>query len=71
MELAAAFLGRCNKPKRVGEITEAVLAAGWKTGGKTPRATINAAIIREIREKGKSGRFKKAGRGLFAAGRGA
>jgi hypothetical protein len=35
-------------------------------GGKTPHATLHAAICREIKVKGKDSRFRKAGRGLFA-----
>ena len=37
----------------------------WATGGKTPWATLYAAVIREIAAKGKESRFKKTGRGLF------
>jgi len=33
----------------------------------TPAATLNAAIIREVKVKGREARFKKTGRGLFAA----
>ncbi|MBL9147340.1 MAG: restriction endonuclease, partial [Phycisphaerae bacterium] len=47
-------------------IVERVLAAGWKTSGKTPHATLYAAMIREIAAKGKDARFKKSDRGLFA-----
>ena len=38
----------------------------WKSGGKTPHATIYSAIIREIAAKGKKSRFKRVGRGKFA-----
>lgn len=38
----------------------------WSTTGRTPEATIYAAIIREIRTKGSASRFAKAGRGLFS-----
>ena len=33
--------------------------------GKTPHATLNAAMLREIGSKAGRARFKKAGRGLF------
>ncbi len=33
---------------------------------KTPHATLNAAMLREIGVKGGESRFKKTGRGLFA-----
>jgi hypothetical protein len=36
-------------------------------GGKTPAATLSAAIGREIKLKGDDARFKKTGRGRFAA----
>ena len=40
----------------------------WRSpGGKTPEATLYAAIIREIAAKGKAARFSKVERGLFAA----
>jgi hypothetical protein len=32
----------------------------WQTKGKTPTATIYAAIIREIAKKGKEAPFRKA-----------
>lgn len=38
----------------------------WKSpGGKTPEATLYAAILREITVKGAGARFKKADRGQF------
>ncbi len=72
LDAAARVLTDSGKPMRCKEIVERVFARGlWKTGGKTPAATINAAMIREIRDKGKQSRFRKAGRGLFAsAGKG-
>ena len=36
-------------------------------GGKTPHATLHAAISKEIAAKGTASRFRKAGRGLFEA----
>ncbi len=40
----------------------------WKSpGGKTPAATLHAAIMREINTKGPDARFQKTDRGLFAA----
>jgi hypothetical protein len=38
----------------------------WKSTGKTPAATLHAALIREIRDKKGDSRFKKTGRGRFA-----
>jgi hypothetical protein len=47
---------------------EAMTAQGlWTSpGGKTPHATLYAAIITEIRNKGKQSRFVKMDRGHFA-----
>jgi hypothetical protein len=38
----------------------------WTTKGKTPAATLYAAILREIQKKGSEARFKKVDRGQFA-----
>jgi hypothetical protein len=44
----------------------------WESpGGKTPAATLSSAILREIKTKGAASRFRKTGRGLFEAGKGA
>jgi len=48
------------------EMVERMLAKGlWQTKGKTPAATLYAAVIREIAAKGKDARFHKTGRGQF------
>ena len=54
---------------RVEEIISAAKEKGyWESKtGKTPGATVYAAIIREIRDKGADSRFVKKDRGLFAA----
>jgi hypothetical protein len=51
------------------ELVEAMTAKGYWTspGGKTPHATLHAAISREIKTKGKESRFAKAGPGKFTA----
>ena len=42
----------------------------WRSpGGKTPEATLYAAIIREIAAKGTAARFRKHERGVFVAGK--
>jgi len=56
------------KPMRVKDIAEDAIAKGyWSPGGKTPWATLASAIGREIKTKGAESRFRKAGRGEFAA----
>jgi hypothetical protein len=72
LDAAAKVLADSGKEMRVGEIVEAMEQKGlWKSkAGKTPEATVYAAIIREIRDKGVDSRFAKKDRGLFAAARG-
>ena len=66
LDLAAQVLVESKEPLNAKTIAELAIAAGWKTNGKTPHATIYAAMIREISKKGKDARFRKADRGLFA-----
>ena len=47
-------------------VTRALEKGYWKTTGKTPQATVYAAIIREIAKKGGEARFRKTERGKFA-----
>ena len=69
LDAAAKVLADSGKPMRVGEMVEAMTKKGLWTSpnGKTPEATVYAAIIREIRDKGVESRFAKKDRGLFAA----
>ena len=68
LDAAAKILAGAKEPIGCTEIFARIQEQKlWKTGGKTPAATLSAAILREIRDKGKEGRFKKVGRGLFAA----
>jgi len=71
LDLAAKVLAASKEPLAARTIAERAIAAGWKTSGKTPHATLYAAIIREIAAKGSSARFKKTDRGLFTAHAGA
>ena len=67
LDAAAQVLKNAGKPMHCKDIVETMLGKGlWKTGGKTPAATIYAAILREITAKGNAARFKKTDRGLFA-----
>lgn len=53
-------------PMKVGDMTAKARELGlWTPGGKTPAATMNAAIIKEIATKGGASRFRKHSRGLF------
>ena len=70
LTLAADVLKDAKAPMDCKAIVEKVLSKGlWQTKGKTPAATLYAAIIREIATKGKNSRFRKTDRGQFATAR--
>jgi len=67
LSAAVQVLGEAGQPLGCKEIVDRMIEKGyWSTNGKTPHATINAAIAREIKTKGELSRFKKVQRGLFA-----
>ena len=66
--LRPTFDLRVSQFAEVKEIVEIAFQKGyWKSGGKTPHATVYSAIIREIAARKKDARFKKVGRGKFTA----
>jgi len=66
LDAAAQVLAKAGEPMNCGDMVKTMLETGlWKTGGKTPAATIYAAIIREIAVKGSESRFRKTERGKF------
>ena len=69
LEAAVKVLQEAGKPMNRREIMEAILEKGYwhSPKGKTPEDTLKAAMLTEIHKKGKHSRFKKAGKGLFAA----
>jgi len=68
LDIAAKVLAGAGKPMSCKEIVGEMLTRKlWTTTGKTPEATIYAAIIREISAKGNTARFKKSARGQFEA----
>ena len=68
LDAAAQILGKAKKPMGCKDMVEQAITQGlWSPGGKTPHATLYAAIIREISKKGKDARFRKTDRGLFAS----
>jgi len=70
INIAAELIAKAGgKPMSAGELVRQMEAKGlWKSpGGKTPSATLSAAIGREIKVKGRESRFMKAGRGLYVA----
>jgi hypothetical protein len=66
LDAAAKVLADAGEPLGCKTIVERAIEKGyWKTGGKTPAATVYAAILREIQKKGSASRFAKADRGMF------
>ena len=67
LDAAAQILAKAKEPMGCKDIVEQAIGKElWSPGGKTPHATLYAAIIREIAKKGKDARFKKVDRGRFA-----
>jgi len=68
LDAAAKVLGEQGKPMNCQEMIEEMSKKKYWTSpnGATPGATLYAAIIREIKVKGKEARFEKAERGKFA-----
>ena len=67
LDAACKVLSDAKEPLDSKTIVERALSGGlWQTSGKTPAATIYAAMIREIAQKGETGRFVKVERGKFA-----
>ncbi len=70
LDAAAQILAKAKEPMGCKDVAEQAMAQGlWSPGGKTPHATLYAAIIREIAKKGKDARFKKVDRGRFQLAR--
>ena len=69
LDAAAQVLADAGEPMRAKEMIEAMTAQGlWASpNGKTPEATLYAAIIREIAAKGDAARFRKVERGQFVS----
>lgn len=68
LDAAAKVLREKKQSMSAKEMIETMEAKGyWKSpGGKTPDATLYAAIVREIKTKGGEARFAKTERGKFA-----
>ena len=66
LDAAVQVLGQTGEPMNCKQIVEKMIAAKlWQTSGKTPAATISAAITREIATKGEASRFRKVAPGRF------
>jgi hypothetical protein len=68
IDAAAKVLAETGTPMTCKELIGTMAAKGYWTspGGKTPGATLNAAILREIAVKGDQSRFVKPAPGRFA-----
>jgi hypothetical protein len=68
LDAAIKVLGEAREPMGCRQMIEAMASKGYWTSpaGKTPHATLYAAILRETQQKGNDSRFKKTDRGRFA-----
>src|SRR5262245_37317900 len=73
LDAAALVLRESGRPLSCPELIEHMAARGFWTSpkGKTPAATLYAAIAREVKLKGTASRFTKTGPGRFASRDGA
>ena len=70
LDAAAQILAKAKEPMGCKDMVEQAIGKElWSPGGKTPHATLYAAIIREISKKGSGARFKKVDRGRFQLAR--
>ncbi|HEY7159456.1 MAG TPA: winged helix-turn-helix domain-containing protein [Gemmataceae bacterium] len=67
LDAASKVLAEEGRPMTAKELIEAMAAKGYWTspGGKTPEATLSAAIGTEINKKGSASRFAKPAPGKF------
>ncbi len=67
LDAAAKVLQEAGTPLNCQDLIAAMAARGyWSSpAGKTPASTLYAALLREIKTKGKQARFQKAARGQF------
>ena len=67
LDAAAQVLAKIGRPMQAKELIAAMAEQGlWSSpAGKTPHATLYAAMMRESRDKGTASRFRKVDRGQF------
>ena len=68
LDAAGQVLAGAGKPMRAQELIAAMAEQGLRKSpaGKTPHATLYAAMMREARDRGTASRFRKVDRGMFA-----
>jgi hypothetical protein len=71
LDAAAKVLGETGQPMTCQELIAAMAEKGYWTSpaGRTPAATLYAALLRELQAKGTNARFVKVERGKFAINR--
>ena len=66
LDAAAQILAKAKEPMGCKDMAEQAIGKElWSPGGKTPHATLYAAMLREVAAKGTASRFSKVDRGLF------
>ena len=66
LDAAAQVLAEAGAAMNTATMVKAMLTKRiWATTGKTPAATLHAAVSREVAGKRDKSRFRKAGRGMF------
>lgn len=67
LDAIETVLARAGEPLRIQEITRRMLETRpWHTEGKTPLATVGAALAIDIKNRGGTSRFQRTKRGSFA-----
>lgn len=66
IEAAIAILREANKPLHYREITRRAQKKGLIIGAQTPAASMNSAIISNIKQLGNKSTFKRVGKGIYA-----
>jgi restriction system protein len=70
LEAAEAVLGQMHQPLHVHELTDRILSSGlWVTEGKTPRASVEAALAADIKAKGAASRFERVAPRIYGLNR--
>jgi hypothetical protein len=70
LEAATRVLEEAGMPMRAKDIADAMVARGyWSTNGRTPGATVGAAIYMDLKNNRDNSRFRKVRRGLFTLAR--
>ena len=66
LDAAIQVLQEAGEPLRVEAITERILSRGlWQTAGKTPVATVGAALYTDVKRRGSASPFVRRGSGTF------